>query len=114
MARAFEYTLAEAWELDVHALGTEPKKAPFYVYLPLDRPPPGSSAARNAAVFLTFSDSMREEMPDEDVRGIKRLVQHADRALSTAHATRLLAESNFSLCAKSALLDATSGEGRHS
>ena len=34
-------------------------------------------------------------MPDEDVRGIKRLVQHADRALSTADATRLLAERTF-------------------
>jgi hypothetical protein len=91
---AFEVSIPEAWKIAKNVISPEQQRElSSFISQWTEHHPDHYSV--EALRFSQFPESMREEVPDSDSRGIQRLIQHANRALTAADATRLLAERAF-------------------
>jgi hypothetical protein len=91
LVTALELSTSEAWKIAAQAIGNEEaKRVASFISGWIEKHP--DYWAVETFRFSKFSETLRGDLPQADERGIRRLVQHANRALETADLTRLLAE----------------------
>jgi hypothetical protein len=91
---AFEVSIHEAWKIAGNVISTEMQsELSSFIFQWIEHHPDHYFV--DTLRFSQFPESMREEVPNSDSTGIQGLIQHANRALTTADATRLLAERAF-------------------